>query len=176
MAELVYDPWRWSAGESPEVGRHPETRYPMQVQILSLSSYQRIIRDLIMKIRTGFVSNSSSSSFCMYCFEMDNDDVKKFIKKHEVLLKDFKKEYFDTELEFMNEFLYSPGDFEFPVNYKPNSENDFGLHRIYVGRDYKTLKDDETGREFRESVKQLAEFFGVDPKKCRHLSEAWSDY
>lgn len=36
-----------------------------------------------MKIRTGFISNSSSSSFIMIGISVDNDDIKKLFEKDE---------------------------------------------------------------------------------------------
>ena len=82
-----------------------------------------------MKIRYGFVSNSSSSSFCAYgtCINDyqeydDNDEPKHDLDK---LLK-------DTCLDYMI------GD-----------DNE-----LYIGRAPSTIEDDETGKEFRERAKR----------------------
>lgn len=74
-----------------------------------------------MKTRLGFVSNSSSSSFCLY------------------------------GVNFGDEIVLTKEDYEFM--------NKHGLHdergqydSIYVGREWKTIRDHETGGQFKESV------------------------
>jgi hypothetical protein len=50
---------------------------------------------------------------------------------------------------------------------------------FYIGRTYSTLKDDETGKQFRESVetklKELLAGAGLGKEvKCEHMEEAWN--
>jgi len=91
-----------------------------------------------MKIRTCFVSNSSSVSFVIYgvYFEEDRETNTKLACKA------------GLEIEYGN----------------PN--NDEG---IYVGKNWKNVKDNETGAHFKESVEKLIkENFGPDLKCQTH--------
>lgn len=74
-----------------------------------------------MKYRSGFVSNSSSTSFCIYgvCFENINEA---------------KREALD------NESMYSVYDYD--------------GDRMWVGRSWSAIGDDETGKQFKESTEQ----------------------
>jgi hypothetical protein len=46
---------------------------------------------------------------------------------------------------------------------------------FYVGRSYDEIKDDETGKQFKDSVtSKLKKFFGEDVK-CSTCEEAWYD-
>lgn len=106
-----------------------------------------------MKVRNGFVSNSSSSSFCIY------------------------GAYFDSFSEFADAF----GLEEVPYNiWSIDTKgleiweiSDCGSSRpsIFIGRRWSSIKDDETGAEFKESVEQ--KFVGTDKKICRTHEEAW---
>lgn len=82
-----------------------------------------------MKIRLGFVSNSSSSSFCAWGIHFENikhDDDADFIDA-------MKKEFEDTPVEIIHEW-----------------ENE----RLYLGLSYDNLKDDETGRQFKDRAEK----------------------
>lgn len=109
-----------------------------------------------MKIRKGFVSNSSSTSFCIYgvCFE-DVDDV---IELHKKL---FNRELTDDELDEVYELAdeiagklelecHSPGD-------------DY----YYFGRSWSDIKDDETGKQFKENIEKK---LGLN---CATHEESW---
>jgi len=88
-----------------------------------------------MKIRHGFVSNSSSQSFCIYgvCIgakEVGIEDDDKLMDKADEagLFTSYGPEYSDG---------------------------------IYIGREFSTIGDDETGKEFKEGVeKKMEELFG----------------
>lgn len=112
-----------------------------------------------MKIRAGFVSNSSSSSFCVYGAEMDLAKFKKLINKLKINFEIEKGLDLATLLENKEE--------EYDVfNLLDCAEKKFmkllGLtvracwedETIYIGRKYDTLKDDETGEQFKNSVKE----------------------
>ena len=91
-----------------------------------------------MKIRLGFVSNSSSSSFVAYgmvmsCYEFDKKilvEVKKKSQKHG--LQDYIEEKFGDDFR-----LADDGDF------------------YYFGRSVESLKDDETGAQFKEKAREM---------------------
>lgn len=122
-----------------------------------------------MKVRNGFVSNSSSSSFCIYGIRFNerdfNDVIENFVranfdkiiarlknnwwyKQHperlpadEAALIEF---YEDERYEFWEEFenethLYSVG-------------SDGGYR--YFGRGWSGINDDETGAEFKKDVEE----------------------
>ena len=125
-----------------------------------------------MKIRTGFVANSSSVSFCIYGTRVDTcDDVVRELVG-ELLLKDGKGEEADklkgseyATSEWLEHFcgqlgLYARGD-------------QFGDY-LYIGREWSSIKDDETGKQFKDSVEELvAKLF--PNVKCSTHEEGWFD-
>jgi hypothetical protein len=92
-----------------------------------------------MKIRNGFVSNSSSSSFCIYGTYLESYDA-----VAELLEKLYPEKY----------NLNNTDAIEIVEDYC--SENNLSLHSAndssYIGRDYSEIGADETGKQFRESV------------------------
>jgi hypothetical protein len=132
-----------------------------------------------MKIRTGFVSNSSSSSFLMYgvCFESselqdflskikkDSDNLPEYARK---LLEDPEFEKGEGSYEIAETLAGMLGK-DYSFNAGPEGEN------FYFGRSWDSVKDDETGKQFKDSIeKDLKKFFGKDIKVSTH-EEAWFD-
>lgn len=112
-----------------------------------------------MKIRNGFVSNSSSSSFCIYGITIDNTD-------------DTRQQIMDYLVK--NNIEVDSDDFYELAERIPGLE----YHSIegdahYLGRSFASIKDDETGKQFKDGVKnKLTEIFGKGIK-CEHLKEAF---
>lgn len=101
-----------------------------------------------MKIRLGFVSNSSSSSFCLYG-----------VRITEEMKSDWKLP------EYMDEL-----DLPLPLeNYNPSGYSD------YVGVSLTNIKDDETGGQFKERVFELLKgsFPKINKKDLKIYQQAW---
>ena len=96
-----------------------------------------------MKIRNGFVSNSSTSSFCIYGAAIDKSKV-------------------DEDAVEKAGLEYHRGD--------PNNGDDY----VYIGRSWCSIKDDETGAQFKKNIEiLLKEMF--ETTKCSTYEEAWRD-
>lgn len=108
-----------------------------------------------MKVRTGFVSNSSSSSFLIYGAWVDEADVRAILEST--------LSYED--MEHFEEY----GDNNIPM-FVHKDEN---IDRYAFGLSYTDIKDSETGGEFKLRVnKQLKETFGKTIK-CNHISHTY---
>ena len=105
-----------------------------------------------MKIRNGFVSNSSTSSFCIYGaqteIEDDDDDGSK--------LEAFEKKAEKAGLEVIS----MGGDYD---------------NATYIGKSWSSVGDSETGKQFKDKIEKAIEEVLGKKTACETLSEAWHD-
>ena len=128
-----------------------------------------------MKIRQGFVSNSSSSSFLIYgttisSSKIVNDSVLKAmieseeakdlgIKNLEEAKKSFEDDTVDTLDCLLGMSVYRP---------------DYYGGSYYIGRSWDEVQDDETGRQFKDRIEAKIKKFYPEAKFGTH-EEAWHD-
>lgn len=110
-----------------------------------------------MKIRLGFVSNSSSSSFCIYGVELSSY-IGELLEKFEI----------DEENSYeLADVIQEKTGLE--VSNGPNGDY------LYVGKSWSDIGGDETGKEFKARVEKIIkDVLGVD-EQCSTYSEAWYD-
>ncbi len=116
-----------------------------------------------MKVRKGFVSNSSSSSFCIYGATLDFNEMEELMEKMGITTDGMEEG--DGDLGY---WLQGYGYNKFQnLNIYSDSEEE----RCYIGRLWKYIGDDETGNQLREDVKnKLKECLGKE-FECETIDE-----
>jgi hypothetical protein len=119
-----------------------------------------------MKIRLGFVSNSSTSSFCIYGITLSKEE---FLEKlADKSLRDLCEEDYDLDK------IFSLSHLDLIFHTMPEGEE-------YIGKDMSSIKDEETFGEFKNKIKEsLKLLFNKDcqemiEKECRIHEESWTD-
>jgi thiol-disulfide isomerase/thioredoxin len=134
-----------------------------------------------MKIRNGFVSNSSSSSFCIYGTEISESQIKKMLKSEPFkdlgCWKSYCKQCKDDDVKptfqgLVDDYGISNVLYDLARVIDLDGESvGYSDDMMYIGRSYTTLLDTETGADFKNSVEEKLKPFGF--KKFDVFEEAW---
>ena len=115
-----------------------------------------------MKQRIGFVSNSSSCSFCIYGIFVPPERVAEICDP-------------ESDREFKPELKQKLDDAGF-TSLEIVTGQDGGEYGIYVGRDIFDQSMDETRREFQGRIEQAVKIiFPENTPECSVKSESWYD-
>jgi hypothetical protein len=121
-----------------------------------------------MKIKSEFVTNSSSVSFVVVGIYLSESDISENLKNLIESKSSVAVIYEDFEGNIDTLILGTDLDYSFG-NCNSASEN------VMVGMHYTDMKDDETLGEFKARVqKQLKDSFGID-KDVGHIESCWED-
>jgi hypothetical protein len=97
-----------------------------------------------MKIRQGFVSNSSSTSFCIYGVRLTDNDL---VKDDDLWRK--------AQMVGLESHL------------------DYDGSAVYLGRAFKNISDNETGADFKATAKSRIENLIGREVTCSTHDECW---
>ena len=118
-----------------------------------------------MIIRNGFVSNSSTSSFLIYGVALDSSQIKELLGYPDIEDENGDEEEFDA-YEILEDKL--PHGLEY---HRPDYDDDY-----YIGESWSSVKDDETGKQFKERIEaSLKSVFGDKLSGFSTLEAAWRD-
>ena len=110
-----------------------------------------------MKIRLGFVANSSSSSFCVFGAAIDDSVMIEAMVKAGCLTQ----QEADDENVYVSELLENEKVEKLFTELGLTFTCDYDNNVTYIGREFTSIGDDETGKEFKTSIKKsLKKVFG----------------
>ena len=111
-----------------------------------------------MKVRSGFVSNSSSSSFLIFGVTLGDDSLREALRKVNGSVAEADR-ISDDDIDGMDS--YELADQLFAENreleYHQPEYSD-----VYVGGSWDGVRDDETGKQFKERVLKALQSCGLD--------------
>jgi hypothetical protein len=109
-----------------------------------------------MKIRQGFVSNSSSTSFCLYGTVVEPEDIIKYCRKLEL---DYKYDAIDALTDKLGLSYH-----------QAYQESD----SYVIGRSHADMDSDQTRKQFEEEIQEKLK--QLDPEiKCSLHEGGWYD-
>jgi len=116
-----------------------------------------------MKKRNGFVSNSSSSSFLIYGIVIEPSEL---LNALDISKEEFEDKHSGSTYDLLDTIMEDVDGFEW---HDPWDDG------CFIGASWSSVKDDETGAEFKTRVeKTLREKFGASLKYDTHEG-AWHD-
>lgn len=121
-----------------------------------------------MKVRRGFVSNSSSCSFCMFGIEIQAEELNEALKVNGLM---------EETCSEIDDWFYNTEGSNFLEKYGLIAETPFlyddGI--VYLGRYWKNIPDIQSGLEFKAGVQgTLTKILGEIPE-CTTHEVAWEN-